>query len=175
MKRRFEFRLARLRRIREIDEQVARAAWSEAENASRVATAELARARAAVEDANRNLAGVPGELQPGEVLLSLQVIEGLKRAVHARRELALTRQGQAKELADAWREREVDRRALEQLEERARVRHREELERADNAEIDEQNLMREIRRRRRTESDSSGTDLAADTEKVSPDPRPTVR
>jgi hypothetical protein len=59
-----------------------------------------------------------------------------------------------------------------ELEERARTRHRTELERRENAETDEQNLMREARKRRRRESDSSGGDQDADTPPVTTGPLP---
>jgi flagellar export protein FliJ len=167
VKRRFEFRLARLRRVREINEQVARAARAAAERESRRATALLEQARGEVEEARRCLSGSPGPLQPQRILHSLGAIETMLQDVGRKREGALTREAQARELAEAWREREVDRRALEQLENRARDRHRAELERRENAETDEQNLMREIRRRRRLGSDSSEAHLEADTREVS--------
>jgi len=88
------------------------------------------------------------------------------------RESALTLRSPADQLAETWQECEVERRALAELEDRARARHRIELERHENAEIDEQNLMRETRKRRRSESNSSTGATDADTHPVSTGPLP---
>jgi len=177
MKRRFEFRLARLRRVREIDEQVARAVWTAAEAESREATALLEEAREAVHQAHEDLSGAldPGadpRLDPRNVLTSLTTIEGMLEGVRRRRESALTLRHQADQLAETWREREVDRRALVELETRARERHRQELGRHEIAETDEQNLMRDARKRGRRESCSSPGGWMADSEQVSTGPLP---
>lgn len=177
MKRRFEFRLDRLRRIREIDEQVARAVWTAAEAESREATTLLEKARGAVQDAREGLSfsldpGADTSLDPREVLLSLDAIQSMLEIVRERRESALTLRTQADRLAEDWQEREVGRRALVELEARARSHHRAERERQENAELDEQALMREVRRRSRRESDSSGADQGADNPGVSADRLP---
>ncbi|MEW6073126.1 MAG: hypothetical protein AB1726_11130 [Planctomycetota bacterium] len=190
MKRHFEFRLSRLRRVREIDEQVARAVWTAAEAESREATEMLEEARSAVHQARADLSSVldpaaRAALDPRRVLLSLTSIETMIEGVRKRRESALTLRNQADQLAVAWREREVERRGLAELEERARTRHRTALERGENAAIDEQNIAREARRRQRArppegkeertpplQSDSSAENRNADRPPVSTRPLP---
>jgi flagellar export protein FliJ len=173
MNRRFEFRLSRLRRVREIDEQVARAVWTAAEAESHEASVLLEEARTAIaearEDLSTSLDPASGTtVDPRSVLVALESIQGMLDDVHRRREDALTLRAQADRLAEAWREREVERKALVELENRARERHRAELEREENAEMDEQNLMRDARRRRRErESDSSAAETLADNVGVS--------
>ena len=177
MNRRFEFRLARLRRVREIDEQVARAVWTAAEAESHEATMLLEEAREAVHEAEQSLShtltpAAGGRLDPQHILHSLESIRSMLDGVRKRRESALTLRSQADQLAEAWQEREVERRALSELEDRARARHRTELEHLENAATDEGNLMREARRRRRSESDSSDEGRNADTPRVSTGPLP---
>ena len=138
----------------------------------------LEEARGAVKDAREGLSVSLGpdrepSLDPREVLLSLDSIQSMLENVRERRESALTLRAQADRLAEDWQEREVERRALVELEARARAQHRAELERQESAEMDEQALMREVRRRRRRESDSSGTDQGADNPGVSVDRLPT--
>jgi len=141
MKRRFEFRLARVRRVRELEERVARGVWSVAERAARTAEDELEERRRAVQAAREELLASArdegGALRPGAVVQGHRAIEVLLGGVHRHRELARTARDQAERLAEAWRRRRVDRRALEQLEERARARHRAEVERLENAALDE--------------------------------------
>ena len=77
---------------------------------------------------------------------------------------ALTRRAQADAMGRVWRERERDRRVLDKLEGRARTQHREEVERWDNAQLDEQALLRRAARMdRRREEDSSSPDSPSDT------------
>ena len=144
----FRFRLARLKRVRAIEERVARASWSAAEHDAAGAEAALERHRAAIEGA-RTVGGGTA-LDPRRALVDQQIVDGLVRGLLPRKEEALTLRGQARRLAAAWRERESDRRALEELETRARERHRAELQRLENREMDETAL-----RRSRPESDSS--------------------
>ncbi len=163
MNRRFRFRLERLRRVRAIEERVARASWSAAEREAAEAERALAEHRAAIEAART--ADRREALDPRRVLVEQEVADGLVRGLLPRKETALTLRGQAARLAAAWRERESDRRALEELETRARSRHRSELERRENREMDETALLRS-----RLESDSSRA--RAQTEKGGSGRRP---
>ena len=147
MKRRFAFRLARVRRIRELHERVARGTWAAAERAAReaeetrdVTSREVAEARARV--ARELGASTQRPLNTRGVLLSQRVVDAQVARLAACLETARTARIRARHLMAAWRERETDRRALEELEERARERHDHELERADQAELDEYAVMR---------------------------------
>ena len=109
----------------------------------------------------RTLAPHGGErLDPAHVLISERALADETRALAHARERALTLRAQAERLAADWRDHERDRRALVELEERARTRHRRELERWEGAQLDEVALARRTRAglladRRKTETDSS--------------------
>ena len=148
--KRFEFRLARLLRVRSIEEDVARASWAraelragEAEQRRRALSSELAAARDAL--ARELGCGVP--LSPAWITLAQRALDGLAVALRARTEEALTLRGQADAEARAWRERRSRRRGLEELESRARARHGREREAAEAAQQDEASSARAVRAR----------------------------
>ena len=165
MRRRFAFRLGRVRRVREIEERLARATWSQAEGEAAEAEMREADRRRERDRSRRELARELGprggeRLDPARVLISERALANETRALALARERALTLRAQAERLAADWRDRERDRRALVELEERARARHRRELERWEGAQLDEAALARRIRAgllaaRRKTETDSS--------------------
>jgi hypothetical protein len=151
MKRAFEFRLRRLKRLRETEEKVARALWAVAERRALDAAQEQGEARAELARSRAQLGeeSAPGSaLHPGRTLLSLRAIDGLLRLLRDRKQRAATLRLQADEQARDWRERDQRRRALVELEERRRIRHRRELERAENAERDEIASVRAALKRR---------------------------
>ena len=168
MRRRFGFRLARLLRVRAIEEQVARAEWGLSEALARDQERLRAERAEALALARAELAGrlAPGNaLHARWMLQAERALEGQATDLRRTHEDALTRRAQAEAYGRVWRDRERDRRVLAELEGRARARHREELERWDNAQLDEQALLRraaELRRRRR-EEDSSSNVPASDT------------
>jgi len=138
MKRRFEFRLERVRHVRELEERVARAERASAEELARAAEASRDRARATLERSRAELAGLlSGRLDPRSVLGAQRALDSelvrLRRAV----ESARTARMQAERLASAHRERQKAARALAELKERARVRHALELGKEENAQLDE--------------------------------------
>lgn len=158
---RFRFRLERVKRVRSIEERVARAAWSEAERAAREAEQALAAARAEVDLARAGVAGsAAGRLAGSSAETERRAVDALLLFLARRKERALTARGQASRLADAWRARERDRRGLAELEERQRADRRLEDERRAGRIMDEVALGR-LRRR---ESDSSRRPEAADEE-----------
>jgi hypothetical protein len=151
MKRAFEFRLSRIKRLRETEEKVARAIWALAERRALDAAEEQSGVRAELARSREQLIdeAAPGSaLQPGRTLLSLRAIDGLLRLLRDRKERAATLRLQADDQARAWRERDQRRRAMVELEGRRRIRHRRELERAENAERDEIASMRAAQKRR---------------------------
>jgi flagellar export protein FliJ len=156
----FRFRLERVQRVRALEERVARAAWSEAERAARLAEEALAAARAAVVEARARVAGsAAGPLAPLAAEAERRAVDGLLWDLARRKERALTARGQASRLADAWRARERDRRGLAELEQRQRASARLEDERRAARGMDDVALAR-----RRRESDSSRTPSPADEE-----------
>jgi flagellar export protein FliJ len=178
VQRRFHFRLSRVRRVRELEERQARAAWGAAQSAAAEAAEARetlsARLRAARRDHVEGLAS--GGSRPGTLLVEQRTLDRQVLELGAASELARTRADQAAALAEAWRERERARRALEELERRARDRFRTELRARETAEMDEIAGMRDAQARRqaareRRETDSSSTAGRADQKDRSPVPR----
>lgn len=135
MKRRFEFRLARVKRVREIEEDVARATWLAAEAEAASAAAERDRLRSHIAQERAWLAATRPD--PAEVLLHYRLLSRLLSLLRGRKERSLTLRAQADRLAGSWRQRERERRALVELEGRKRQRHVMELRRLENLEMDE--------------------------------------
>ena len=138
MKRRFEFRLERVRHVRDLEERVARAERASAEELARAAEASRDRARATLERSRAELANLlTGALEPRGVLSAQRALDAelvrLRRTV----ESARTARMQAERIASAHRERQKAARALQELRERARARHALELVKEENAELDE--------------------------------------
>lgn len=121
----FEFRLGRLRRVRDIQEREARNLWAAAEEVARnhqevadhiaqeIVNARLELGRAQVEE----------QLEVGAVLHSHDLIARLEERLVQATELAKTSQFQADELQRSWMSAKSDARALERLEERAEQEH----------------------------------------------------
>ncbi len=149
MRRTFPDRLARVRRVREIEERIARAAWGEAEARATEAEAtrkrmrdELDHSRAAL---SRAMAG--GSIDPTVALLEREALDTQLYALSVADASWMTHVAQAQSLAEAWKKREADRRALEELTKRALDRHRTELRKEENAEMDEIAAQRDARTR----------------------------
>jgi len=169
VKRRFDFRLARLLRVRAIEERVARAEWSEYETAAQAHERRRAERADQLERSRAELAQriAPGStVRPEWMLVAESALDGQVRDLLHAHEDTLTRRAQADAMGTVWRERERDRRVLAELEGRSRHRHREELERWENQQLDEQALLRRsaalAANRRRPEEDSSSTAAPAD-------------
>ncbi len=140
MKRRFEFKLARLMRVRTIQEEVARGEWSMAEAVALQSEAAELALREELQ-ASRHALGVQvleGEsLSTAAVLASHCALDTQLSGIDAAAATALTRRQQADELAEIWRRTEQDRRGLEELSGRESVRHRQGIEREEEAARDE--------------------------------------
>lgn len=119
---RFKFGLARLMRVREIREEIARTELIAAEAAAREAEHKLDQARARKVDAELELGAVQAHsaLTPAQVLVAQGVLPDLERRIAAHR----VQTARLKQTADGarrvWMDSRVDVRALEKLEERAR-------------------------------------------------------
>lgn len=140
MRRRFVFRLGRLLRVRELQEEQARGAWTVAEAEARALEARAASLVESLEAGRRDqaahLAG-PDPTSPGTLLAGQIALEAQARALQAASREAAGARREADELGEAWRARERERRALQELSEREAARHRSALERAEEAERDE--------------------------------------
>lgn len=138
MKRRFQFRLERVRRVRDIQERVARAERARAESLARAAETSRDEARDVLEQSRARLRAIlAGSIEPAAVLHSQRALDAELAQLRRRVESARTQRIQAERMASAHRTRESALRALEELKDRSRQRHVGELEKRDNAELDE--------------------------------------
>ncbi|MFT5284026.1 MAG: flagellar export protein FliJ [Planctomycetota bacterium] len=137
--KRFQFRLARVQRAREISERLARSDWLTAES-------ESIRAERASDDLRVNIANARAELtelqrsddfSPGAVLSADRALERSWNALAAKRRVASERRSVAEDSRQTWTDRERDRQALERLEDRQKELHRIEMVRIEDAETDE--------------------------------------
>lgn len=152
MKRRFDFRLERVRRVRDLEERVVRAERAQAEGLARAAEASRDQARSVLEESRAWLRSIlAGTLEPARVLSTQRALDDELASLRRRVESARTLRTQAERMAALQRERKSAVRALDELRERARRRHAAALEHADNATLDEvaQRLAERERRERR--------------------------
>ncbi len=149
--KRFHFRLARVLRAREIEEEIAREAWARSVARANAAAEDEEAARRALDGAHRELLeleqSAPGRpLSPTAILVGHRALDRLRREIAEKAELALTARSQAATMETAWHDRSAQRKGLSELEARARDRHRKEARREEDAERDE-NALREHGRR----------------------------
>lgn len=161
MKRRFEFRLERVGRVRDVEERIARSERAQAEGLARAAEASRDQARSVLEQSRAHLYSIlSGALNPREVLSFQRAMDGELSSLRRRVESARTLRTQAERMAAAHREKKSAARALEELRERARLRHGAELEKLENAVLDE--VAQRVARTGKDESDSRSRSRAAD-------------
>jgi len=135
---RFRFRLARILRVREVEEQAARERFLEAQRTAREAEARAQAARDELARSHETLRGeLTGTLQPGFVLLAQQALDGLRQRRQRLAERARTLALQSEAERAAWGLRRRDVRGLERLQDRDREGWREEGARREAAATDE--------------------------------------
>jgi len=166
MKRRFEFRLQRVARVRELEERLARSERAAAEALARAAETRRDRARVVLQRSRAWLRELLLEkTDPRSVLLSQRALDSELRALERAVESSRTLRTQAEKLAAAHRTKKSAARALEELRTRALERHRSTLEQADNALLDEtaqRGRAPAWKRERKRETDSRSTGQASD-------------
>lgn len=180
MKRRFEFRLRRVARVRAIEERLAREERAAAELAARAAEKAREDAREALQAARLQLArGLAGTVDPRLVISAHRLVDDHQRRLGERTGRAAGERRLADAAAEVHRERKAAAQAMERLEERAAARHREALTREENSQMDEVASQRARRcaapalRREKGETPSSSAPAAADHPPVpSPDRAP---
>lgn len=125
---RFHFKLARLLRVREIREEIARTELLAAESAVRAAEKTLEEARDTLREAERELAVIQtrAAIAPAEVLVAQRTVPLLTRRIQERKQLVSVLAKAADAARGAWQATRVDVRVLEKLEDRARGAYREE-------------------------------------------------
>ena len=138
MKRRFEFRLKRVARVRELEERVARAERASAENLARAAEASRDRARSVLARSRAWLAAaLKGKIEPRSILGAQRSLDAEVARLAREVESARTLRAQAERIAAAHLARRSAARALEELRNRERTRHAALLAGAENAALDE--------------------------------------
>lgn len=147
MKRRFEFRLRRVARVRDIEERLAREKRAVAEVRAREAETAREQARDALRAARLELARhLAGTVDPRAVLSAHRLIDDHQRLLGERTVQAAAQRRTADAAAGVHRERKAASQAMEKLHDRARDRHHEALAREENAEMDEIASVRAHRR-----------------------------
>jgi flagellar export protein FliJ len=144
---RFRFALERVLRVRHIEQDLARTAWSDAERGARAAREAAANLAASIADAQQSLCVEQraGHWSAGEMLLRLDCLERMRRALVDATRVVAEREAHAERARVEWQARRSDERGMQKLEGRRRVAHDSEVLRAENAFIDEQASMRAAR------------------------------
>jgi flagellar export protein FliJ len=134
-----EFPLARVKRVRAVEEQLARARFGSAEAMAREAEALVDARQADVAIAIDDLRGLQGapSLAPSAVITALSVVDHRREELRQALARAQTLRFQAEELRKHWVERAKDLRGLERLESRTLDTARREAEHAEMLQLDE--------------------------------------
>lgn len=173
MKRRFEFRLERLRRVRALEEHVARAERARAEGEARTAEARADALRAKLTQDRAWVRERLAESALAPLSSAHRTLDTTGRLLGLRAEAALAARAAALRAAEEHRTRKVAARALDELRARARLEHLALLAQDEQAQMDEIALRRASTARGKAEGDSSApapaTDLAPDSPSA---PRP---
>lgn len=150
--KRYEFRLNRVKRVRRVAEDLARAEFGVAEASAREAEARVEAHKTAVDRAVDELRGLQGspKLAPQSVITALGLVDDARRVWFESIEAAKGLRQQAEEKRRAWiaARREVD--GLERLDERSRAEYVLERERAEALVQDDTASQRDARARRAT-------------------------
>lgn len=148
--KRYQFKLQRVKRVREVEEEIARAAFGSAELAAREAEMRAETRRADIARAIDDLRGLQGapKLDPMTVITSLGLVDDARRAWFDAVEFARGLRVKAEELRVAWQARKRDVDGLERLDEHAHAAYFLEREREEAHAIDDNASQRDARARR---------------------------
>lgn len=144
----FQFRLARVQRIRELHEELARADFSAALSEANQAGQYVEFLRAEIAAARTNMGQVQslGILNASTVLAQDKSVEAMLATLGPARQRHQELQRVAEVEREKWMERKADAQALEKLEKRHKDRHVAELAQAENEQQDEVAIGRAFRR-----------------------------
>lgn len=150
----YHFRLARLKRVRDVEERTARERFLAADRRASDAEDAVARARDAVCAAEGDLRAAQSSrtLSPAHVLTALGAVAGMRERARVLHDRSLPLRAAAEAERGAWSERRRDLRGLERLEDRDRERWRAEEGRREALALDEVAAMRAEARDRATAS-----------------------
>jgi flagellar export protein FliJ len=140
----FRFRLGRVLRVRALEEEIARGELLEARSRALEAETRLERARADLASARADLAREQsaGRLEPAGLLARDAALPGLLARLRLGLGRAREERARAEEVSQRWRLARGELQGLERLEQRARERHRRQLELDELRELDEVALRR---------------------------------
>lgn len=146
--KRFQFRLARLAKVRELQEEIARAEWQAAEDLARRAERRVHEILQLVAETNASLRELQAseQLSSTEVLALQDLLERVMRTLANAKRQAAELRAAAEVAREPWTALRVELEGLARLEQRARDDHRTELTRVENAELDQIALERAARR-----------------------------
>lgn len=146
--KRFEFRLARLARVRRIEEERARAAWQAVEAAARraeqgvlVREAEVSEVQAALREAQSH-----PQISPATVLSLDGLLARAQERLVSERQRARRRRAEADSAREPWQRLRTELEGLDRLEEKARSSHKVERDRVEAQELDQLASERAARR-----------------------------
>jgi flagellar export protein FliJ len=143
MSRPFEFRLARVLRVRSLEEELARSAWQTAVQAARSADERATDLRTRRDTALAELAAaMRSGLAPAAWVVQAGIIDRVSDSIVAADERARTLEKQAEALVEPLRERHTEVRKLERLRDKQAAVHRLECTRKDAVLMDEVALTR---------------------------------
>jgi len=168
MKRRFEFRLERLRRVRALEEHVARAERARNESEARVAEARAEEVRARLAQDHAWVRERLGESALASLPAAHRSLDSTARTLSRRLETARARRASAERSAEEHRARKIAARALDELRSKAHHQHQTLLSQVEQAQLDEVALRRSGASRGKAEGDSSRPRLATDLAPDSP-------
>lgn len=139
MKKRFQFTLERLQRVRNAQERMARAEWAAAAAIAGEAHQRLQATRADLTEARAQSLELRSSknLDPNELMAGEKMINHILLRLRKRREEHILAESHARELQTAWSARNAEHKSLVKLEENARQSHHKELQKVENAELDE--------------------------------------
>ncbi len=143
----FQFRLARVLRVRQIEEDVAKAAWSSALQAATEADRAVENTRVVRKRSQNELAAslASSQLTPAEVLTRHKTLDALSADLERRLQQAKTLHFQADQMRVPWEAKRNEVRGLERL----RDKHKEEFHHEER--LTESALMDEIASMRATQ------------------------
>lgn len=144
----FKFKLARLARVRIVQEEIARGHWQNAEALAREALAQEQSARESVSTATVELALAQANvsLDPTRILQARGAIKGMERMVIALHQRTEVNQQEAARLRQPWQVVRTEVEGLKRLEEKAKTAFRIEREREEAKENDEVAMERASRK-----------------------------
>ncbi|MDZ4774732.1 MAG: hypothetical protein SGI72_16530 [Planctomycetota bacterium] len=148
--KRYVFGLQRVKRVRGVEEELAKAQFAAAEMVAREAETRAQERKLAIEIAIDDLRGLQGSprLAPTSVMVALEMVDDARRVWFEAEESARGLRARAEEQRRAWQARKRDLDGLARLDEHARADWMLERDRDEARELDETASQRNARNRR---------------------------